>query len=235
MRSSNKLEIVKAVSILSDFLLKMDIHVHESSNFSKLEKAVARLRQLGVTDQFRKEHFELYTENSHWLRFTNSEKRIVAVLAMRFEWLGERTLAEHWQDQQHRIYPQPNRIGKKHSPSAFMIKGKVVYGGDFYLEPEYRGKRIAGLMVFLGFLMSHLKWDPDWIYGLMADKKAMAGFASQVGFTIAEPRGTHWKSPPKGINPNDWLVAVDRASLRHRAKLIARSGSPEFLQPMRKT
>lgn len=222
------LQLIQATAKIMDLLQSHGITVEQHSNFKAFSKAHRMIGKSSVSGQFRLAKFELYDENAFWLKFTNSKKS-VAVMASRFEHLGDRNLAEHWQDQHKRIYPKPNKIGKRHSKSTFKISGDVVYSGEFVLNDKFCGNGLAAHMVFLKFLLSYLRWRPKWVYGLMSNQLVMRGFAAQIGYTITEPRGTHWKVPPEGISCHDWLVAISAKDIEEKAKIIAEFGLEPFL------
>ena len=224
----SELILVKAASLIEGYLRDRGIMIEQFESFVKFEKTAAQIRKADVSEQFQLSKFELFEENAFWVKFSSKGKGI-GVLAVRWERLGKRSLADHWKDQQVRLYPKPNKIGKKHSPAAHRIHGDVCYSGEFFLHRDFRGKEIAGLMVFYVFILARLRWNMDWIYGLMSHQHAMRGFAMQCGFTISEIAGTHWKKEPSGVSQTDHLVAVDRDNIVHRANIIAEFGVQALL------
>ena len=173
----SELQLINAAMKIVEMLRSENIVVEQFTDFTKFKKAHGKIRNSTVSGQFRLTKFELYDDNSYWLKFTH-KKKCIAVIASRFERLGERTLASHWTDQHSRIYPKPNRIGKHHSKTTFIISGDVVYSGEFVLKGKFTGNGLAAHMVFLNFVLAQLKWQPNWIYGLMSNQLVLRGFAA---------------------------------------------------------
>ncbi len=64
----------------------------------------------------------------------------------------------------------------------------------------------------------------------MSNQLVMCGFAAQIGYTITEPRGTHWELPTPGISTHDWLVAMHDEDARGKTRIIAEYGLVPFRQ-----
>lgn len=229
----SELEIITAAAIIERILQKNSISVEQHYDFTKFRKIHRKIRKTSISGQFKKSKFDLYEENAFWLKFKHDNK-CIAVLASRYEQLGERNLSEHLTGQHSRIYPKPNAVGKHHSRSTFKISGNVVYSGEFVLKEEFCGAGLTSQMVFFNFLLAYLKWRPNWFYGLMSNQLVMRGFAAQIGYTVTEPRGTDWSVPPNGVSTHDWLVAMCDKDLKDKAKIIADFGLTPF-QLARKT
>jgi len=134
--------------------------------------------------------------------------------------------------EQERLYKKPAKVGKNHCPLAYELTGNLSYHGDFWVDDSLKGGANVGPMVFLVFLLCQQRYDPDWIYGRMADKLATEkGFVQRCGFSHAQPYGTDWRVEPtdKGVNRSNWLCAVNREGIHHQARIIVQNGL-EFLQ-----
>ncbi|MBL4891502.1 MAG: hypothetical protein JKX91_06710 [Rhizobiaceae bacterium] len=217
------LDLAEAISKIRQGLFERGLTVRESSNFKKFKKTIAGIAGKELSEQFHPNRFELFEENAFWIGVYDQKGACVSVQAIRLDTLGSRTLVQHWQDQQKRIYSKPNKMGKNHAPTARIMTGKICYSGDFFVSPDHRGGD-SGAIVFLGFLVAIAYFDPDWVYGLMHEKLANTGFPNRCGYTIQEPMGTHWLREPDGINGSDWLVATDRQNIHRRAVLIVKQG-----------
>ena len=222
------LKVSIAIGKVLNALNQDGYYVQCSSNFKKLGKVVSRLKGKKLSPQFRLNFFDLHAENAFWIGIYDFNRKCVSIHASRIEELGTRTLAEHWNDQQKRIYPKPNLIGKKHAPLANEITGRVAYNGDFWVHKRLRGTRDIGNMVFLGFLLCQQYKDPDWIYGLMSTSLVKRGFLNLCGFDHGQPYGTAWELEPSNIFQSDWLVATKREGVFHRANIIAKHGLKQF-------
>ncbi len=222
---TNHLDITGAIEIIRKDLKRFDLTPHEHYDFSLLKRTVDEMGLQNVSGQFSESTFDLFYKNGFWISFNDKNGRCAALKAVRYLDQGDTPLTELWQKEQTRIYDKPNLIGNDHAPTAFDIKGMVGYSGEFVLLPEYHGTGISGNMVFLSFLLALLKYDVDWIYGLMNKNLAHSSFPNDCGYTVIEAGGTDWITPPPGIQKDDYLVAVPASRIRHRARLIATAGS----------
>jgi hypothetical protein len=178
-------------------------------------------------EDFSTRFFDLHGSTAFWIGAYDNRGNVVSVQAAKVEDLQDRSLAEHWQQQQRRIFVDPNpqaRFGNEHAHDAYFLRGKIVYHGNLWLRRDVRGKGLAEPLTQLGFLVALLKWSPDYLYGLMAATAAEKGFGIRVGYRRFVPRGTHWEMPPGHIRPDDWLVYSTRSDLIGLARTIAATG-----------
>jgi hypothetical protein len=208
--------------------------VAESSDFLAFEKIIRGTEDKYLMEDFSPRFFDLHGATAFWIGAFDAHGNIVSVQAAKIEDLQDRTLADHWQQQQRRMFVDPNpqaRFGTDHAPDAYFMSGKIVYHGNLWLRRDIRGKGLAEPLTQLGFLVSLLKWSPDYLYGLMAEKAAEKGFGVRVGYRRFVPRGTHWEIPPGHIRPDDWLVYSTRADLHGLARLLAGRAADERGSP----
>ena len=220
------LHVALATSILVEELRKLDLVITVEDDFQYFENVCNALDDKILSTQFRLSQFELSVSNVFWVRVTNKEGKIVSVQAARKELLTGITLAEHWSQQQRRIYVLSDpasraQLGNSHALGAFIMTGVVVYHGEMWLDQSLRGTDAAMLLTRLGQITAYVRWQPDYIYGFISKKLVLRGFAARQGYFHGEPAGTHWIEAPERIDPNDWLVWNSSADLAHLAKVIA--------------
>ncbi|MTI46090.1 hypothetical protein E1178_21030 [Roseibium hamelinense] len=227
MRADNTgeatLTITSALALLKKRVEAEGLLVRESTDFTRFEDTIRATSDRYLMEDFSSRFFDLHGSMAFWIGAWDKAHTPVSVQAAKLEDLRDRSLAEHWQQQQRRMFVDPAdmaELGEEHADDAFFLRGRIVYHGNLWLRSDMRGKGLAEALTQMGFLVSLLKWSPDYLYGLMAAKSALKGFGLRVGYRRFAPRGTHWVSAPKHIRPDDWLVYSTRSDLAGLAKTI---------------
>ncbi|MCX2722909.1 hypothetical protein [Roseibium salinum] len=224
------LDVSAAIAVLQSRISKLGLTLKESADFDLFEKTIRATEDRYLMEDFSPRFFDLHGKTAFWVGAYNSHDNVVSVQAAKVEELQDRSLAEHWQQQQRRMFVDPNpqaRIGTTHAHDAYFMRGRIVYHGNLWLRKDVRGQGLAEPLTQLGFLLSLLKWSPDYLYGLMAAKSAEKGFGIRVGYRRFVPRGTHWEIAPGHIRHDDWLVYSTRADLFGLAKTILRTSGED--------
>ena len=104
------------------------------------------------------------------------------------------------------------RIAK---PVNNRVLGKLIYSGEFEIQPDYRGKPHI-VYVFLRLLqaLAAINW-PEFnaMYAIVPANHVK--LADGYGLTWP-PRAITWNDPvPPGRLKDHWLVAIDRAGFDH--------------------
>ncbi len=223
------LEITQAVAVLQKQIRAAGLRLKESADFSLFEDTVRATEDRYLMEDFSSRFFDLHGTHAFWIGAWDRKGEPVSVQAAKIEDLRDRSLGQHWQQQQRRMFVDPAsdaELGTEHAHDAFFMRGRIVYHGNLWLRKDARGQGLAEALTQLGFLISLLKWSPDYLYGLMAARNAMKGFGIRVGYRRFAPRGTHWVQAPGHIRPDDWLVYSTRNDLITLARTIA-SEDPE--------
>ncbi|QDG77485.1 hypothetical protein FJ695_17315 [Labrenzia sp. PHM005] len=218
------LDVTSAIAAVQAKIESCGLSVKESSDFQLFEKTIRGTDEKYLMEDFSPRFFDLHGATAFWIAAYNEHGNVVSVQAAKVEDLQDRCLAEHWKQQQRRIFVDPNpqaRFGTDHAHDAYFLRGKIVYHGNLWLRRDIRGKGLAEPLTQLGFLVSLLKWSPDYLYGLMAAKAAEKGFGIRVGYRRFVPRGTHWIVAPGHIRSDDWLVYSTRSDLHSLARMLA--------------
>lgn len=223
------LKIAQAIAVLQAKISSAGLRLKESADFSLFEDTVRATEDRYLMEDFSSRFFDLHGTSAFWIGAWGRDGEPVSVQAAKLEDLRDRSLAQYWQQQQRRMFADPAQhveLGEEHAHDAFYMRGKIVYHGNLWLRKDARGQGLAEALTQLGFLISVLKWSPDYLYGLMAARNAMKGFGIRVGYRRFVPRGTHWVTAPDHIRPDDWLVYSSRNDLQILARTIV-SGDPE--------
>ena len=223
------LEITRAVAVVQDRIRASGLRLKQSADFALFEDTIRATEDRYLMEDFSTKFFDLHGKSAFWIGAWDRDGEPVSVQAAKVEDLQDRSLGQHWQQQQRRLFVDPypgTELGLDHAHDAFFIRGLIVYHGNLWLRRDARGQGLAEDLTQLGFLISLLKWSPDYLYGLMAARNALKGFGLRVGYRRFVPRGTHWVSAPGHIRADDWLVYSTRNDLVTLAKTIA-SEDPE--------
>lgn len=218
------LDVASAISKLQDKITAAGLVARESADFGQFENTVRSTDDRYLMEDFSSRFFDLHGAMAFWIGAWDADGEPVSVQAAKLEDLRDRSLGEHWQQQQRRMFVDPApmaELGRDHAHDAYYMRGKIVYHGNLWLRRDARGKGLAETLTQLGFLVSLLKWSPDYLYGLMAARNAEKGFGIRVGYRRFVPRGTHWVVAPAHIRPDDWLVYATRRDLMGLARTIA--------------
>ncbi|ADZ70414.1 hypothetical protein [Polymorphum gilvum] len=221
------LDVVRAIARLEGRVRACGLTLRESADFAAFEAAVATTQDRYLMEDFSSRFFDLHGAQAFWIGARDEAGAVVSVQAAKVEDLRDRTLAEHWRQQQRRLFVDPAaeaELGTDHARDAFFMHGRIAYHGNLWLRKDFRGRGLAETLTQIGFLVALAKWSPDYLYGLMAAANALKGFGLRVGYRRFVPRGTHWIAAPSHIRPDDWLVYSTRADLITLAATIAVEG-----------
>ncbi len=217
---------VKAIGELTKILAENSLSIETNSDFAVLETECEQIPEKDLSEQFSTRFFDITPATGFWLGARNADKKLVSLQAARIENLTGVSLADHWMQQQRRVYCDPygeGELGDQHCPGAYLVTGNVVYHGDMWLDKELRGKDLGSILCRMGQLLAFAKWQPDYIYCFMSEKLVQKGFSTGQGYFHMQPIGTWWQTPPKHIRHDDWLLWNTSGDLRYLAQIIAGS------------
>lgn len=224
-------DLAGAITFIQRHLIDLEIETLQHHDFKKFKQMMQGLSGHKCSGQFNHKRTLLHSGNAFWLEWKHKGKTI-CIHALRFDDYYETDLASIWRHGQQSIAYGGGKIGNHQPDLATQMKGKIVYGGDLFLAPDFRGVEALSTSIALqSFFYAEIKWKPDWIYGFI-DKRNMSekGFSARFGYNHKAPIGTHWIKPPKGIRADDYLAALDRAGLARNAWVIAKFGLAGLLR-----
>jgi hypothetical protein len=96
---------------------------------------------------------------------------------------------------------------------AERLTGKLVYHGELWMAKQLKSRKAFEVFSRLGLILSVIKWQPDAIWGLASAQMAGHGHLTRVGYTILERGFLRWQWASEGIDPVEYLVAAELASL----------------------
>ncbi|CUH66846.1 hypothetical protein TG4357_02674 [Thalassovita gelatinovora] len=148
---------------------------------------------------------------------------VVAGMSARMVALGQDNLECHWRRSYARLY---NNNGDapivSRTSGAREISGRVVYQGELFAHPDWRGGKInVPLVMLYAHALTALKWRPDWIYAFM--RIGGISRASEYGFS-RQYLGAHmWLQDIERRTEQECLVAVRNDELCELAEFYLRN------------
>lgn len=117
---------------------------------------------------------------------------------------------------QYRVPQRDTEIKSSGAPLMDQMSGTLVYMGDLYFAPEYRGK----LSVLQGYIramqiIAFMKWRFDWAYAFLRERDVLRGASARYGFTRIASNVQIWSNPPEGRSSTEYLAAVPKAEFLH--------------------
>lgn len=166
-----------------------------------------------ISKMFDPSHVDILSRNLFWCIGRISDE-VVFTIAMRFDDLGETTLAEYWSDQFARLYPGADRAATDTQSILHRISGSVAYAGELWVSPKFQDDGLDTLAAQYVTIMSYLAWYPDWVVALAPDCSLRNGSTFREGFTHAEAllRGHKWA--PDYIAPKEYLAWMTQHDMR---------------------
>ena len=178
------------------------IEVTIGSDFDEYAAIIEQERSFqGLGLPFDPTAFPLPSEESFWLIGRNSEGALIHTQAAKRVHMSGKNLAGYML-KSFRDFPPPlpgvdlERSRFRATPGSHHIFGHVVYHGEVWMAPEeghYRGTGLSTVLARTGLLEIMRRWNPDFIFGLMARQVAFKGFAERMGYFHNEPGVVNWE------------------------------------------
>lgn len=202
----------RVVSAMESRLRAIGVQVEFGLDFEHLEECLEGLEKDKLTEHFRSDLNTYTPQNAFYIKALNGGE-LVALIAARFDDLGQQTLDVHLTKYWRRCYPGkagPKVELAKQQP-RFMreISGRVAYLGELWVKPEWRGKRIHEYLVPLTTATAMQRWDPHWMYCWIRPVMWGKDYARAYGFSAVHPVGLIWEDCPATIDP-DLVMGVNK-------------------------
>lgn len=233
--TNNDLILSRAIELYRNEVEVHGLRVEQVFDFDLLAEVCAQRSEeentpFSLTEPFSNQYFDFTPANGFWVGVWDEDEKVVSVQAVRLDHLGSMPLANHWQQQQRRIYvdPYPEQqasLGDRHCPDAQIICGTCAYHGNMWLTPDWKGKRLGQPLCRLGQLLAHARWPLDYIYCFIETRLVSKGFAAHQGYNHICPVGTDWIRTPSHIHADDYLCWNRPEDLDHLAMVTSRSAS----------
>jgi hypothetical protein len=174
-------------------------------------------------------------ENAFAIVGRNDSGEIVATQAVRvFDWSSKTSFGQE-AEALRIFYLDPDRHAlpgescEVTAKAAHLVTGRVALSGGIWFRPDYRGRRLTGLMVRMGRAYAVGAYDIRWNTAVMTESVYARGLSRQVGHTSVDQwlewrnsrLGEHvrlhfmWMSVPEVLADLDAaLGSVDERALR---------------------
>lgn len=215
----NDIQLSRLVAEIDGDLAAGGYVISQSSDHAAFEAAHHSLSgRDAASPPLNRRYVDIDPADLFWLDVVRDGKR-VAVEAMRREKITQ-PLRRHLDQQYRRFYTDATDlkiIG--HAPGADLITGDIVYHGDLFVDPDSRGQGLATQLSRLAILIAYQRWDPDFIWGFIAEEKVLRGYQQKIGYWHGQPYGTQYSDKPETISEKDWLVWMSREDLSYWTEL----------------
>lgn len=188
------------VATSRDILHQNQISVTIGSNFLKYRALLSKERpQQMLGAPFNPDAHTLNPKNAFWLIARDADGALMHTQASRLVDLKSASLASYLQNGFREFPPalpdlDMRRSRYRASPGAHRISGQVVYHGEVWMGDTgpYRGTGLSTVLARYGIHEAMCRWNPDYIFGLMARAVAFKGFAERMGYMHNEPGAVRW-------------------------------------------
>ncbi len=107
----------------------------------------------------------------------------------------------------------PSSAPPARSSIAERIRGRLVYHGEFWIDPQVRNRKLLEKFSRLGLILCLIKWIPDAVWSLSGNRMATHGHLNRMGYNYVEKGFLRWQWATDGIDLVEWLNVAERQSI----------------------
>jgi hypothetical protein len=172
-------------------------------NFTEYNELVSECRGTAYTSTpYSARQHLLTAKNGFWIVGRDANQKVVHTQAMKIIDLQDAFLGEYLS----KFFPDfappgveldlPNSVFEL-SPGANRMSGTVCYHGDAWLAEGslYRGTGLNALLTRLAPALAYLRWNPDYVFGIVAEGFAYGGLPIREGYLHCDPDVFRWQFP----------------------------------------
>ncbi len=225
------LEIVDALQLARGLLREKGITISLVRDFDDFDRFCEAVKGRRGSLEFSSRLTDRTPEDALLILGRSEAGEIVTLQALWRHALVGISLADFWRKNLERLYGE---TVVDTCPAAETITGeKVVYHGESWCSPDWRGQQIASTAALLAHTLALIEFRPDYLYGLIEPDLVHRGFHSREGFCHSQPRAITWENIPSGFVPGDYLCWNTLPDLLHVARHIelVASETPSRWQP----
>jgi hypothetical protein len=235
------LDAVRAAHMLDGELRSLKLKVHVSSDMAAFDETKLRARNAPVAPMHHHAVGVFNRERAFWMYLTDEAGDVVGLQAFRYDeidthladWCVTYMVGVYMRREELMVpsfpQPPPGSVSER-------LTGKLVYHGEIWISKAIKNRRVFEVFVRLGLILATIKWRPDAIWGLASAQMAGHGHFTRVGYTILERGFLRWQWASEGIDPVEYLVAVELSSLEGMISEMLSTeavSSPEPVQKLR--
>jgi GNAT superfamily N-acetyltransferase len=221
----NYVQVMEAYARLRAGLADLHLQLDEGADFGRALELVNEMGRAGLTEHFSPDLNTYTPPVAFWLRAVDGGGATVAFAAARLDDLGPMTLVDYWRAYWRRCYPAASgrcELAADQPAFSAAVTGRVVYLGEMWVHPDWRGRGLASLFAPAIQLLALARWEPDWLYVWMRPSLYRSGFDNLTcAFSRVYPRGIHWRTPPATIDDDLCVAMNSRADALYWMELIA--------------
>jgi hypothetical protein len=194
------------------------LQCHVSSDMAAFDEAKRQVRDMPVAPMHHYATGVFNRERAFWMYLTDESGDIVGLQAFRYDeidthladWCLNYMIGVYMRQQELMVpsFPKPPE-----GSVAERLTGKLVYHGEIWISKSIKNRKVFELFVRMGLIVAVIKWKPDAIWGLASAQMAGHGHFTRVGYTILERGFLRWQWASDGVDPVEYLVAVELPSL----------------------
>jgi hypothetical protein len=214
------LAAARATVMLQDELRELNLQVSVSNDMVALNDTKQRVRQIPVAPMHHHAVGVFNRERAFWMSLIDSAGVVVGLQAFRCDEIDTH-LADWCVNYMIGVYMRrdelmvPAYTRPPEGSIAERLTGRLVYHGELWTSKQLKSRKAFEAFSRLGLILSVIKWRPDAIWGLASVQMAGHGHLTRVGYTILERGFLRWQWASEGVDPSEYLVAAELASLEN--------------------
>ncbi len=189
-----------------------------SDSLGKLNETRIQVRGKQVSPFFDATVCNLPPDKFFWMHLSSPSGIISGLQAFRYDcvdtsladWGPNLTIGLAMRRQELMI---PAQAAPPKNSIAERIRGKLIFHGEFWIDPQVRNRKVMEKFSRLGIVLTHIKWNPDSVWALASSRMAERGQSSRMGYTYNEKGFLRWQWATEGIDLDEWLVISERSSI----------------------
>lgn len=226
----NELKVVNFLTQVVEGARQAGVALEMQLDFKRLQELTETLEGRDpLTPIFDWRESGVSGENAFWIQGSDERGEVVLMQAARIDDLGNKSLAEHIQENRDLMLTPSIKADPR--TSVFdgcyyltEITGRVVYAGETWISPvgPYRGKGLASVCSRMAFGLSLLRWRPDYMYGLTSKMLALKGIAAKYEYYHTHPYGVRWKRKDGEGLIDEWVTWMNARDLADVTRALER-------------
>jgi hypothetical protein len=235
------LAAARAATMLEEELQCLKLSVSISNDMVALDEVKHRVRNMAVAPMHHHAVGVFNRERAFWMCLKDQAGEVVGLQAFRYDEIDTH-LADWCVNYMIGVYMRQNELmvpafaRPPEGSIAERLTGRLVYHGELWMAKQLKSRRAFEVFARLGLVLSVIKWRPDAIWGLASAQMASHGHLTRVGYTILERGFLRWQWASEGIDPVEYLVAAELASLENMIEeMTAKEAEYQQVQPQKQS
>lgn len=226
----NPLGAARVSVMLANELAEAGFTFHTSSDMKAFNDMKLKCRGIPVAPMHYYETAVFTNERAMWTSITNAAGETVGLQAFRCDeidtnladWCVTYMIGVYMRRQELMV---PTHALPPAGSIAERLTGRLVYHGEIWIDKQIKNRKVFELFVRLGLILALIKWRPEAIWGLASAQMAGHGHFTRVGYPVLERGFLRWQWASEGVDPVEYLVAVERSSLEAMVEEILSTGA----------